>query len=130
MFLVELHAEELLEQRGEPERLDAQKLRGNSRVEDVVDVPPIILMQQPQVVVGVVKHDLHFLILQNVAEGLRHPDRQRVDDRAPFARSDLQEIDSVDEPVKAGSLGIDSNLANARDIREKVVCLLLRVYVQ
>src|SRR5512141_974961 len=127
MLLVELHFEELLEKRSQPERLDAKQLRSDARVEDVVDVPAVILMKQTQVVVGVMEYDLHVRILKYVTQTLRHPDRKRVDDRAPFARRYLEQIDSIDEPMEARSLSIDRYLTDPRDVGEEVLRLLLGI---
>src|SRR5687767_6064145 len=129
MLLVELHLEELIEQRREPEGFYPEKLRGDSRIEDAIDLPAIVLMEQAKVVVGVMKNDLDLRILEYLTEAGRHSDRQRVDDRALVARRDLQEIYPVDEPVKARSFGIDGYLSDSRDIVEEVVCFLLRIDV-
>ena len=64
MLLFELDAEESLEERGEAEGADAKELRREARVEDVTKLPIIILMQQPQVIVGIVKDDLYVRVLQ------------------------------------------------------------------
>jgi hypothetical protein len=71
VLLVELDAEVALEQRRQPEGLDAEQLRGHARVEDVATLPAVVLVQQPQVVVGVVEDDL------DVGSRQRAPARQR-----------------------------------------------------
>ena len=45
------------------------------------DVPAVVLLQQTQVVVGVVEHDLDRRILEQRAEARGRPDRQRIDHR-------------------------------------------------
>ena len=69
MLLVELHPEVPLEQRRETEGANAEELRRDARVEDVPGVPAIVLMQQSEVVVGVVKDDLHRRILEQRRPG-------------------------------------------------------------
>ena len=107
MLLVELHAEVALEERGQPERLEAEQLRGDPGVEDVADVPAVILVQEAEVVVRIVKDDLDVRILEERAQTGRAADRNRVDDGRLVARRKLKEVDSVDEAVEAGSLGIE-----------------------
>jgi hypothetical protein len=80
MLLIELHPEILLEQGGETEGANAEELRRHASVEDVPGMPPIVLMQQSEVVVGVVKDDLHRRILEQGAQAGRLADRQRIDD--------------------------------------------------
>src|SRR5512138_1090121 len=107
MLLVELDLEELLEQSRETERLYPEQLSRDACIEDVIDVPAIILVQQSEVVISVVKYNLDIGILEYVAECFRHSDGERIDDGAAFARRDLQQVDSVDEPVEACAFGID-----------------------
>ena len=71
VLLVELHAEVPLEQRGEAERAEAEQLRCDARVEDVADVPAVVLLEQTQIVVGVVKDDLDRRILEHAPERRR-----------------------------------------------------------
>jgi hypothetical protein len=115
MLLVELHAKVPLEERREPEGLESQQLRRDARVEDVRDAPAIILVEQSQVVVSVVKHDLDRGVLEQLAEDRRLADRQRVDDRVAGACRQLQQIDAVDEPVEACSFGVERQLAGLSD---------------
>ena len=77
MLLVELHAEEPLEQRGQTERANAEQLCGDARVEDVRDSPAVVLMEQPQIVVGVVKDDFDVARLEQAPEPLGNSDRER-----------------------------------------------------
>ena len=58
VLLVELHPEVLLEQRGEPDRRNAEELGGDTSVEQARDAPAVVLPQEAQIVVGVVKDDL------------------------------------------------------------------------
>ena len=44
-----------------------EELRRDAGVEDVSGVPAVVLVQQSEVVVGVVKHDLHRRILEQAA---------------------------------------------------------------
>ncbi len=106
VLLVELHAEVPLEQRGEAERAEAQKLRRDARVEDVADVPLVVLLEQTQIVVGVVKDDLDPRILEYAAERRRLPDGYGIDDGRAFAGRELQQVDSIDESMEAGALGV------------------------
>jgi hypothetical protein len=115
MLLLELEPEEALEQRGEPEGADPGELRGDARVEDVPDVPAIVLREEAQVVVGVVKDDLDLRVLEHAAEGFRRADRQRVDDRRRVARRELEEVDPVVEAVEARALGVHGEQRLARD---------------
>jgi hypothetical protein len=130
MFFVELYCKELLEERCKAERLDAEQLRGNPGVEDVIDVPAVVLMQQAEIVISIVKDDFDLWILENVAERFGHPDRERIYYRASFARGYLEEINSVDEPVEARALGINRDLPDAGHVSEKVIRVPLLVDVQ
>src|SRR5688500_882813 len=94
VLLVRLYVEELVEERSEAEGLDPQELCRNASVGDVVDVPAIILVQQPQVVVGVMKDHLDLRVEKNLPEPFGHAYGKRVDDRALVARGYLEEIDS------------------------------------
>src|SRR5262252_942977 len=106
VLLVQLHAEVALQQRGQAERPQTQKLRGDARVEDVPDLPLVVLLQKSQVVVGVVKNDLDPGILEDSSEGGRLPDGYGVDDRGAVAGRELEQVDSIDESMEAGTLGV------------------------
>ena len=54
MFFVKLHAEELLQQRRQTERANPQQLSSYAGVEEIPHLPAVVLMQQSQIVVGVV----------------------------------------------------------------------------
>src|SRR6185503_11953739 len=95
VLLVELHAEEALEQCGEAEGTNAEQLRREPCVEDVAELPTIILVQQTQIVIGIVKHDLHPWILEQLSKLLRSAYRKRIDDRSTVARRELQQVDSI-----------------------------------
>jgi hypothetical protein len=122
--LVELHAELLVEQRGEPERALAQQLRGDARVEQAAHLPAVILAQEPQVVVGVVEHRLDRRVLDHPAERRQRADDERVDHRAQLARRGrpgravaghprrhLQQVHAVGEAVEARGLGVEREVA-------------------
>jgi len=119
MLLVELHPEEVLEQRGEPEGADAEKLGGNPRVEDVPDMPAVILPDQPKIVVGVVKHDFDVRILQQRTEAVGITDWQWIDDRGALSCGELEQVDSIDETVEARPFGIEREEPSVRDRREE-----------
>jgi hypothetical protein len=130
VLLVQFHVEELLEQRRQPERLDAEQLRRDPRVEDVVDVPAVVLMQQSQIVVGVVEHNFDPGILENCSEPRRSANRKGIDHRAPLTRRDLQEVDPIDEPVEVRTLGIERYLPHSGDVVQKQLDLLWSIEVQ
>ena len=117
MLLVELHVEEALEQRGEAERGVAEQLRGDARVEDRTHVPPVVLLQEAQVVVRVVEHDFDAGILEQSTEPRRHADRERIDDGVALSRRELEEIDAIHEAVEARALGIECDLTAGGDLR-------------
>ena len=71
MFFVELYSEKLIEQRREPERLEAEQLGCDSRIEDVSCVPAVILVQKTKIVVGIVEDDLHILALEQATQLFR-----------------------------------------------------------
>jgi hypothetical protein len=77
--LVELHAELLLEQRGEAEGALAEELRGDARVEQAAHLPAVVLAQEAQVVVGVVEDHLDRRVLDQPAERASGPADERVD---------------------------------------------------
>src|SRR5438067_1186194 len=129
MFFVELYSEELIEQRREPERLEAEQLGCDARIEDVSCVPAVILVQQSQVVVGVVEHDLDGWILEHLAESGGCADGKWIDDRAPLTRGDLEEIDSIDESVEARAFGVERDLAYAGNVVEEELDLVWSVDV-
>jgi hypothetical protein len=86
-------------------------------------------MKEPQVVIRIMENHFDLGILKNVAQFPWHPDRQRIDDGTAFAGRELEQIDSVDEPVEARSLGIDGYLPDTRDVRQEIVGRLLSIYV-
>src|SRR5881396_2512655 len=107
MLFVELHTKEMFEQRCESERADAKQLRGDPRIEDVAHVPGVILLQEAQIVIRVVEHDLDGGRLKEMPELRGRADRQRIDDRRALARRELEQIDSVDEAMEARTFGVE-----------------------
>src|SRR6185503_4106226 len=121
MLLVELETEVSLEKRGEPERLEPEQLRGDAGVENVPNVPTIILVQQSQIIIRVVKHDLDAGILEQTAESSGRADRDGIDDCRLVARRELEQIDSIDEAMEARALGIEGKDADVADRGQKAV---------
>src|SRR5262249_30168884 len=107
VLLIELDPEIAFEQRGQPEGLEPEELRGYARVENVDRAPGVILVQQPEIVVGIVEDLLDVGVLEEAAESGRRADRERVDDRAPLASRELQQVNSIDEAVEARALGVE-----------------------
>src|SRR5262245_5177377 len=68
VLLVQLHSKKTLEQRGETERLEPEQLRRDTCVEDVTNVPAVILMEQTEIVIRVVKDDFDVAVLEQRAE--------------------------------------------------------------
>ena len=124
MLLVDLQPEVLLEQRRQAKRGQPEQLRRDSGVEDVVDVPAVVLMQQPEVVVGVVEDDLDPGVLEQRTKLHGRADRQRIDDRTASVRRQLEQVDAVDEPVKARPFGVERNRFRAGDGRQKDVHII------
>ena len=121
MLLVELEPERALQQRREPERANAEQLRRDARVEEPARVPAVILMQQPEIVVGVVKHLLDRVALEDSPERSGLSDRQRIEHRGEVARAHLQQIDSIDESMEAGSLRVHGHGGALLHGRQKTV---------
>jgi hypothetical protein len=107
VLLVQADAEEALEEGGEPERLDSEELGGDTGVEDVRDAPAVVLMQEPQVVVGVMEDHLDVARFEERAESRVRLDLQRVDDGVAALGRELEEVDAVDVPVEARTLGVE-----------------------
>jgi len=116
VLLVQLHAEEPLQQRGQAERRVAQQLRRDPRVEDVAHLPAVVLLQQPQVVVGIVEHHFDIRVLEHVAEQLRLPDGYRIDHRVTRPRGELEQVDPIDVAVEARPFRVERQLATLRDL--------------
>src|SRR6185437_15341690 len=121
VLFVELDPEVAFEERSEAERAEPEQLRSNARVEDVPHVPAVILLEEPQVVVGVVEHDLDVRALEERAEEGRRADGQRIDDRRLVARRELKQVDSIDEAMEAGALGVEGERARLGDGLEEAV---------
>jgi hypothetical protein len=130
MLLVELYIEEPLQQRCQSKRADSQQLRGNSRVEDVLDVPAVVLVQEPQVVVGIVEHDFDFRRLQQRTESFGYADRERIEDGAGLSGRDLQQVDPIDEAMEARSLGVERYGLRVRDAGDEAPDCFLSVEVK
>lgn len=129
MFLVQLDAEELLEQCGQPKRTNAEQLRRHPRVEEVGYTPPVVLAEKTQIVVGIMEHDLDLRVFEQHTEPCGGTDRQRVDHGLVIRRGELQQIDAVDKPMKAGSFGVERDRPNAIEASKKGVDGLDRVEV-
>ena len=56
--------------------------------------------------------------------------RNRVDDRAPFARGELEQVNSIDEPVEARSFGVERDLAHAGNVVEKQLDLFRSIEIK
>ena len=130
MFLVELEPEILLEQRRQSERLDAKQLRRHSRVEQMRDTPPVILMQQTQIVVGIVQHHLDIAIFEQCAEFLGRTDRQWIDHRFVVFGGKLQQVDSIDEAMEARTFCIERERAHAGESGQKAINGVSRVEIE
>ena len=115
VLLVELYAEEPFEQRGEPERPNTEELGRDPRVEDIRDLPAVVLVKEPQVVVSVVEDDFHLTRFEKATEALGNADRERIENRAGFARRELEQVDPVDEPVEARALGVERDGSSVRN---------------
>src|SRR5438105_4865528 len=123
VFFVQPDVEVLLQQRRKTERLDAEQLRRNTRVENFGDVPAVILMQQPQVVIGVVKNYLDTIALKQLAQFRRRSDRKWIDDRASLARGNLEQVDAIEKAMEAGTLGVERELRNICYLIQKAIYL-------
>src|SRR5688572_20887575 len=78
-------------------------------------------MQEPEIVVRIVKDDFDGVALEEVAEFDRRSDGNRVDDCAPVASRDLEQIDAVEKTMEAGAFGIEGQLLHVRYVGEKAV---------
>jgi hypothetical protein len=128
-FLVELHAEVALEERGEAKALDAEQLRGEPGVEDVANQPAVILAQEAQVVVSVVKDDFDPGILEQLTQRRRLPDGYRVEDCRMLPGRELEQIDSIDEAVEARTFGVERQDPRVRDRRQERVDSARRIEI-
>ena len=59
------------------------------------------------------KYLLDLRVLDQMAQAGRLADWQRVDDGAAVARAQLEQVDAVDEPMKARPLGVDGEFGHA-----------------
>ncbi len=130
MLLVELHAEVALEEGRQAEAPNPEDLRRHSRVEEVRRMPAVVLMQEPQVVVGIVKDDLDARRLEQPAERRRLADGQRIEHGAPLARGELEQVDAVDETMKARAFGIDGDRLHPFDSAKEALGFLRGLDVQ
>ena len=76
------------------------------------------------------ENDLHRRILEDFAQPSRGSDGDRVDHGAPFARCDLEEVNSVDEPMEARSFGVERYLTNAGNVVEKKLDLFRSIEIK
>ena len=111
----------------EAKRAKPEQLRGYPRVENAAHVPAVILMQEAKIVVRVVEDDFDVRALEQRAKTGRRRDRNGVDDRGLFARGELEQVDSVDEPMEARTLGIEREDRCAGDRRGETASTLLDV---
>jgi len=107
VLLVELHGEVLLEQCRQPYRGLTEELRRDARVEQPPRAHPVVAVQDPQVVVGVVEDHLDRGIGEDRAERRDVANGQWIDDGGFAPGRELDEVDAVDEAVEAGGLGIN-----------------------
>mgnify|MGYP003346564600 CR=1 FL=1 len=117
--LIPLGFTEIVPHRHTGPRLDPEQLRGDSGVEQVGRAPPVVLMQQAQIVVGVVEHDLDLGIGEQGAERRRRLDRERIDDAVMRARRELDQVDPIDEAMEARPFGVDRQFARVPDRLEE-----------
>src|SRR5207249_4111326 len=82
-------------------------------------VPGVILLQEAQIVIRVVEHDLDGGSLEEMPELRGRADRQRIDDRRALARRELEQIDSVDEAMEARTFGVERDDLRVADRRKK-----------
>src|SRR5258707_1025214 len=121
MFLVEPDVEEPLEERGETEGRVPQQLGCDARVEDVRHVPAVVLLEKPEVVIGIVKDDFDVRTGEEIADSRRSTDREWVDDGVTVARGELQQVDAIYKAMKAGPLRVEGELADAGDLARETV---------
>jgi hypothetical protein len=105
--LVQPHLQVLLQQRGKPDTRLIQQLGGDAGIEEVGCAEPILEIQQPEVIVGVVKNDLDVGVGQHRGQGGEAAYGQRVYYRGFPAGRELQEVDPVAIAVKTRRFGID-----------------------
>ena len=129
MLLVEFETEKLFKQRRETERANTEQLRRDTRVKQMGHPPPIILVQQTQIVVRVVQNHFDVAILEERAEFVGRADRQRIDDRVVRVSRQLQQVDPIDEAMETRPLGIECNGACPREFLEESVHGLGRIQV-
>ena len=115
VLLVQLEPEVLLQQRRKAEGGEAEELRRDPRVEDVRHPPAVVLVQEAQVVVSVVKDDFDPRVFHQPAQRRRRAEGQRVDDGAALIRGELQQVDAIHELVKARPLGVQRDRVRRRD---------------
>ena len=106
IFLVEGDAEVLLEQCREPDPRLVEKLGGDPRVEEPRGSNAVLPLEQPQVVVGIVKDDFDPRVGEQRGKSLEALNGQRIDDGGALSRRNLQEIDPVFVAVEAGGFRV------------------------
>ena len=65
--------------------------------------------------------DLDRGILHECAEARRRRDGERVDDRVPLARGELDQVDAVDVPMEARAFGVEREDPRLPDLGEPLV---------
>src|SRR5579864_4397620 len=129
MLFVETHVKVALEKRSQAEGTNSQQLGGYSRIENVGDAPAVVLVQQPQVVIGIVKYHLDGAIFQEHAKFMERAGGEWVDDGAARGCRDLEQIDPIDEAVEACSLRVEREARHASDLVQKSVRVSWRIDV-
>ena len=116
MLLGELHAGILLEQRGEADGRLARELGRDPRVEQPRGAEPVVTVQHPKIVVGVVEGLLDPRIGEHGPDRGEIGDGEGIDQRGPVRGRDLDEVDPVAVAVKAGRLRVhgDARLPSDR----------------
>ena len=112
VLLGEFHAGVLGEQGREADGRLARELGGDARVEQPRGAESVVAVQDPEVVVGVVKGLLDAPVGEHRAEGGEIGDGEGIDQRRAVRGRDLDEVDPVAVAVKAGRLRIHGDAGN------------------
>ena len=121
VFFVELQAKKLLEECSQAKSANTKQLRCDPRVEKIGDAPAVILVQQPQVVIGVMQHNLDAAVFQQRTEFFGCTYGERVDNCFALVGRDLEQIDAVDEAMETRAFCIERNRMRSFDERQEVV---------
>ena len=107
MLLVDLVTEVAVEQRRETERLVAEELRADHRVDQIRDREAEVAVEDAQVVVGAVQDLRDAAIRQNLAELRQIELTQRIDDQVLARNRHLDEAHLVEVRMQRISLGVE-----------------------